>query len=167
MKRGVWGFAAILAAGVSVVALITSFTFGGDLSDYQAAPACASNQHSSGTSCRETLNTTVKTVTNASPCQATFAKVDTTPGMECSGVWSSLRPGANVTLVLWHDDVVSVSDSAGSEQTTSYPQSTGPAFLVVAAVLGVVALIFTGLWWLERRNIEGSGTREPVHSASK
>jgi hypothetical protein len=152
MKKFGWaGLAAILCAGVATSALITSFTFGGDLSDYQAAPACATGQHASSTSCRETLQTTVDSTTSGSPCAIQFHNVSTITNIDCGSVWQTLKKSSTATIVLWHEDVVSVTDSAGSQQTTAYPISTGPWFFAFSIVLGVLALILAVIWWLGKR----------------
>jgi hypothetical protein len=163
MNRSGWvGLAALICAGVAASAFITSLTFGGDLSDYQAAPACAAGQHAGSTTCRETRQATVVSTVKDSPCQVSFKNVSTTTNIDCGNVWQALHAGGVATVTLWHDDVVSVTDAAGSQQTTSYPQSTGPLFLVLALVLAVVALILLGIWWMARRNPAVSQLNSPA-----
>jgi hypothetical protein len=154
MRKFGWaGLAALICGGVATSAFITSLTFGGDLSDYQAAPACVAGQHASSTSCRETLQTTVVSKASSSPCQVSFKNVSTTTNIDCGNVWQALSNGSTATLVLWHDDAVSVADQAGLQQTTSYPQSTGPLFFAASLVLAVIALLLTALWWLGKRTV--------------
>jgi hypothetical protein len=157
MKRFRWaGLAAILCAGVATSALVTSMTFGGDLSDYQAAPGCAPGQHASSTTCRETTQETVSSTSSESPCAVNFNNVSTTTYIDCGPVWQGLQKGSTATVVLWHDDVVTISDAAGSQETTSYPVSTGPWFFGFSIVLGVVALLLTALWWAGKRSDEAA-----------
>jgi hypothetical protein len=167
MKRFGWvGLAAVLCAGVATSAFITSITFGGDLSDYQAAPACAAGQHASSTSCRETLQTTVDSKTSGSPCSIAFHNVSTTTNIDCGNVWNVLQKGSTATVVLWHEDAVIASDAAGSQQTASYPVSTGPWFLAFSIVLAVVALLLTALWWLQKRNAGDVSAQLLTHTNS-
>ena len=151
MKRFGWlGVVVLVCAGVAISALLTAIAFGGDLSDYENAPACVAGQHSSSTSCRETVHAGVTSTANGSPCIANFSGLTNPAPMTCDAVWSALKSGTTATVVLWHDDPVVVGDSAGSDQTESYPQATGSIFVVVGVIAGVLTLA-SGSWLLATR----------------
>jgi hypothetical protein len=146
-----WAIPLVFAA-VAISAGMTALAFGGDLDDYNGARACASGQHSASVTCRETLSTTVATLTQASPCVATFAQTSVKANLTCES-WARLASGQAVTLELWHGEIVTIAADGETVQTDAYPQDEAGSFLTIAIVSAILALLAGAGSYLWRQRI--------------